>query len=72
MWEFQVNSEGAQSYIYMYPFSPKHPSHPGWLMVEHAVVINLKRKEGRQAGKKGGREEDLSTIILSIMKRETQ
>jgi len=56
----------------MYPFSPKHPSHPGWLMVEHAVVINLKRKEGRQAGKKGGREEDLSTIILSIMKRETQ
>ena len=25
MWEFQVNSEGAQSYIYMYPFSPQAP-----------------------------------------------
>ena len=23
-------SEGTQSYIYMYPFSPKHPSHPDW------------------------------------------
>ena len=24
---FQVNSEGTQSYIYVYPFSPKLPSH---------------------------------------------
>ena len=25
LWEFQMNSEGIQSYIYMYPFSPKLP-----------------------------------------------
>ena len=67
-----MNNEGTQSYIYMYPFSPKHPSHPGWLMVEHAVVINLRRKEGRKEGKKRRRKEDLCTIILSTMKRETQ
>ena len=67
-----MNNEGTQSYIYMYPFSPKHPSHPGWLMVEHAVVINLRRKEGRKEGKKGRRKEDLCTIILSTMKREKQ
>ena len=29
LWSFQVNSKGAQPYIYMYPFSPKPPSHPG-------------------------------------------
>ena len=29
LWEFQVNSEGTQPYIYMYPFSPKLCSHPG-------------------------------------------
>ena len=29
LWEFQVNSEETQPYIYMYPFSPKLPSHPG-------------------------------------------
>ena len=27
--EFQLDSEGTQSHIYMYPFSPKLPSHPG-------------------------------------------
>ena len=26
---FQENSIGTQTYIYMYPFSPKLPSHPG-------------------------------------------
>ncbi|KAB0364431.1 hypothetical protein FD754_008587, partial [Muntiacus muntjak] len=26
---FQVDSKGTQPYIYMYPFSPKFPSHPG-------------------------------------------
>ena len=28
LWWFQVNSEGTQPYVYMYPFSPKLPSHP--------------------------------------------
>ena len=35
LWWFQVNSEGTQPYKYMYPFSPKLPSHPGcarWLL----------------------------------------
>ena len=27
--QFQVDSKGTQPYIYMYPFSPKSPSHPG-------------------------------------------
>ena len=27
LWQFQVNSEGTQPYIYMDPFSPKLPSH---------------------------------------------
>ena len=27
---FQANSKGTQPYIYMYPFSPKLPSHPGF------------------------------------------
>ena len=27
--QFQVNCEGTQPYINMYPFSPKLPSHPG-------------------------------------------
>ena len=26
---FKLNSKGTQPYIYMYPFSPKLPSHPG-------------------------------------------
>ena len=26
---FQVDSKGTQPYLYMYPFSPKLPSHPG-------------------------------------------
>ena len=25
-----MNSKRTQPYIYMYLFSPKHPSHPGW------------------------------------------
>ena len=29
LWQFQVNSQGTQQYIYMYPSSPKFPSHPG-------------------------------------------
>ena len=29
LWYFQVNSQGTQPYTYMYPFSPKLPSHPG-------------------------------------------
>ena len=28
-WWFQWDSKGTQPYIYMYPFSPKPPSHPG-------------------------------------------
>ena len=28
LWWFQVNSEGTQPYVFMYPFSPKLPSHP--------------------------------------------
>ena len=27
LWQFQVNSEETQSYIYTYPFSPKLPFH---------------------------------------------
>ena len=30
LWSFQLNSEGTQLYIYVYPFSPRPPSHPGW------------------------------------------
>ena len=30
LWWLQVNSEGTQPYIYMYPFSHKPPSHLGW------------------------------------------
>ena len=29
LWQFQLNNQGTQPYIYMYPFSPKLPSHPG-------------------------------------------
>ena len=29
LWWFQVNSKGTQPYVYMYPFFPKLPSHPG-------------------------------------------
>ena len=29
LWQFQVGNKGTQPYIYMYPFSPKLPSHPG-------------------------------------------
>jgi len=25
-----MNRKGTQPYIYMYPFSPSHDSHPGW------------------------------------------
>ena len=29
LWQFQVHSKVTQGYIYMYPFSPKLPSHLG-------------------------------------------
>ena len=29
LWLFQMNSEGTQTYIFIYPFSPKLPSHRG-------------------------------------------
>ena len=29
LWQFQVNREGTQPHIYVYPFSPKLPSQPG-------------------------------------------
>ena len=29
-WSFRVNSKGTQSYIHLYPFSPKTSPHPGW------------------------------------------
>ena len=29
LWLFQVNREGTQPYIHMYPVSPKLSSHPG-------------------------------------------
>ena len=29
LWQFQADSKGTQLYVYMYPFSPKLPSHPG-------------------------------------------
>ena len=29
LWYFQVNIEETQTYMYMYPFSPKLPSYPG-------------------------------------------
>ena len=29
LWQFQADSKGTQSCIYMHPFSPKLPSHPG-------------------------------------------
>ena len=29
LWQFRVDSEGTQPFIYMYAFSPKLPSHPG-------------------------------------------
>ena len=30
LWQFHVNHGGTQPHMYMYPFSPKLPSHPGW------------------------------------------
>ena len=33
LWWFQVNSEGTQPYIYVYSFSPKLLSHPGFLFL---------------------------------------
>ena len=30
LWSFQVDCKGTQPYVYMYPFSPRLPSHPGW------------------------------------------
>ena len=29
LWSFHVDCKGTQPYMYMYPFSPKPPSHPG-------------------------------------------
>ena len=41
LWQFQVNNEGTQSYIYLHPFSPKLPSHPGWhITLSRAVLYN--------------------------------
>ena len=37
LWQFQVDSEGTQPHTYMYPFSPKLPSHPGWHMTLNTV-----------------------------------
>ena len=46
LWWFQVNSEGAQPYINMYPFCPKLPSHLGCRItlsrVPHAIPITNK------------------------------
>ena len=37
LWEFQVDSKGTQTYTYMYPPSPKLPSHPG----SHITLIRV-------------------------------
>ena len=29
LWKFQVDDKGTQSHVYIYPFSPKFPFHPG-------------------------------------------
>ena len=42
LWSFQVNSEGTQPYTYVYPFSLKLPSHPGWLITLSLLVIHFK------------------------------
>ena len=37
---FQVNSEGTQPYIYMYPFSPNPHSHLGCHITEKKIFFN--------------------------------
>ena len=44
LWQFPVNSEGT--YKYMYPFSPKPPSHPGSHITPSRVVRPLILKKG--------------------------
>ena len=39
-----VSGEGAQPYIYMYPFSPKSPSHPGWHIFYFLYKVTMKVK----------------------------
>ena len=43
LWEFQVNSEGTQPSMYMYPFSPKSPSHPGCHMTLSRVPCTAQK-----------------------------
>ena len=41
LWEFHVNSKGTRTYIYMDPFSPKLPSHPGFHIIWSRVPCAL-------------------------------
>ena len=41
LWQFQVNSEGTSPYVYVYPFSPKPPSHLGWHILFSRVPCSM-------------------------------
>ena len=40
LWQFQVNGEGIQLYIHMYPFSPKPHSHSSCSQVAHDLKVS--------------------------------
>ena len=48
LWQFQVDSKRTQSYRYMYPFSPKLPSHrgcditPNSFLCQHVYCLKIK------------------------------
>jgi len=46
LWWFQVNSGETQPYLYMYLFSPKLLSHPGW----HTTCVSPRNSSPIQAG----------------------
>ena len=46
LWWFQVNSGETQPYLYMYLFSPKLLSHPGW----HTTCVSPRKSSPVQAG----------------------
>ena len=41
LWQFQVNSKGTQPYIFLDPFFPKLPSHPGCHVTISRVYLDI-------------------------------
>ena len=42
-----MNREGTQPYVYMYPFSPRLPSHPGWHITNSRSLLATHSKYSR-------------------------